>query len=71
MRLGGGDAANIHRLAGQIATLAEVRQNREMLAEIAEAVGGADRLVVLGFGFDPANVELLFPAPLDRTPRCW
>jgi hypothetical protein len=56
---------NINRLAGQVRTLAELRHDGQTLAAIGQAMTGAERLAVLGFGFDPGNVELLFSSPLE------
>lgn len=55
---------NINRLAGQIRTLAELQQDSHTLAAIGQAMTGAEHIALIGFGFDPGNVELLFAQPL-------
>ena len=55
---------NINRLAGQIRTIGEASRDRPTIAAIGAAVTEAQHLAILGFGFDPANVELLFSSPL-------
>lgn len=56
--------ANIHDLADQIRTSAEVMGDAQLLQQIRENVSSAKRLVFLGFGFQPQNVDIL----LDCSP---
>lgn len=55
---------NINRLAGQIRTIGEATRDRPTMDAIGAAMSEARHLAILGFGFDPANVELLFANPL-------
>ena len=57
---------NINRLAGQIRTIGEASHDHPTIAAIGSALAEAQHLAILGFGFDPANVELLFPGPLAQ-----
>jgi hypothetical protein len=60
---------NIHNLAQQIRTSAEVTREQQMLLKIRGMVSGAKRLVFLGFGFQPQNVDLLVDYSLSHDPE--
>ncbi len=60
---------NIHNLAGQIKTLSEQQNNRQLIMALQTAVASAKRLVLLGFGFQPQNIDLLFDRGLSHQPE--
>ena len=60
---------NIHNLAGQIKTLSEQQNNRQLIMALQNAVASAKRLVLLGFGFQPQNIDLLFDRGLSHQPE--
>ena len=60
---------NIHVLAGQIKTLSEQQNNRQLIMALQNAVASAKRLVLLGFGFQPQNIDLLFDRGLSHQPE--
>lgn len=60
---------NIHDLSGLIRTSAEVRLDHQMLLAIRGQVSGAKRIVFLGFGYQPQNVELLVDCGLSHDPE--
>ena len=60
---------NIHNLALGIRTASEVQRDQAMLRQIRAAVSGAKRIVFLGFGFHPANVDLLMDYGLPHDPE--
>jgi hypothetical protein len=60
---------NIHNIAGQIFTLSERQNNRQLIMSLHSAVATAKRLVLLGFGFQPQNIDLLFDRGLSHQPE--
>ncbi len=60
---------NILNLTGQIRTYAEAMRDTEGLRSMRASVVGAKRLVFLGFGFHPQNVDLLIDYPLSHEPE--
>lgn len=60
---------NIHNLAGQIKTLSEQQNNRQLLMALQNSVASAKRLVILGFGHQPQNIDLLFDRGLSHQPE--
>ncbi|MBB3858974.1 hypothetical protein GGQ88_000214 [Novosphingobium hassiacum] len=60
---------NLHAIAGQLKSLGERKESREIVREVRKAVAGAKRLAFLGFGFQPQNVELLFDGSLSHGPE--
>ena len=60
---------NIHNLALQIRTLSELQQNRQAIMQIQNAVTSGKRLVILGFGFQAQNLDLLFDRTLSHNPE--
>jgi hypothetical protein len=60
---------NIHNLAGHIRTLSEQAQNRQLVMALQSAVASAKRLMLLGFGFQPQNIDLLFDRGLSHQPE--
>lgn len=60
---------NIHNIAGQIFTLSERQNNRQLIMDLHNSVASAKRLVLLGFGFQPQNVDLLFDRGLSHQPE--
>jgi hypothetical protein len=60
---------NIHNLAAHIKTLSEQANNRQLLMGMQSAVASAKRLVLLGFGFQPQNIDLLFDRGLSHQPE--
>lgn len=60
---------NIHNLANQIRTLSERQNDRQMIMALQSAVASAKRLVILGFGFQPQNIDLLFDRGLSHQPE--
>jgi hypothetical protein len=59
---------NIHNLAVGIRTASEVQRDQNTLRTIRAAVSGAKRIVFLGFGFQPQNVDLLMDYGLSHDP---
>jgi hypothetical protein len=59
---------NIHNLAMGIRTASEVQRDQNTLRMIRAAVSGAKRIVFLGFGFQPQNVDLLMDYGLSHDP---
>ncbi|MGE3690990.1 MAG: hypothetical protein AB7F98_06380 [Novosphingobium sp.] len=60
---------NIHNLATQIRTLSELQQNQQSIMQIQNAVTFGKRLVILGFGFEAQNLDLLFDRTLSHNPE--
>lgn len=60
---------NIHTLAGHIKTLSERQNDRQLIMALQHAVANAKRLVLLGFGFQPQNIDLLFDRGLSHQPE--
>ncbi len=60
---------NIDHLAQQIRTLSEQASNRPLIMAMHSAVAAAKRLVLLGFGFQPQNIDLLFDRGLSHQPE--
>ena len=60
---------NIQNLALHIRTASEVERDQSMLRAIRAAVTGAKRLVFLGFGFQPQNVDMLVDYSLSHEPE--
>jgi len=60
---------NIHAIAGQIRTHSERMADRDWLHRLRLSVAEAKRLVFLGFGFAPQNMELLFDRSLSHSPE--
>jgi hypothetical protein len=59
---------NIHAIAAQLKSLNERSADRNALRDIRLSVASAKRLVFLGFGFQPQNVDLLFENTLSHHP---
>lgn len=60
---------NIHAIATNLKSLAERRTDRNALRDVRVAVANAKRLVFLGFGFQPQNVDMLFENTLSHNPE--
>ncbi|MDT0507490.1 hypothetical protein [Novosphingobium sp. MMS21-SN21R] len=60
---------NLHAIAAQLKSLHERHSERNAVRDIRLAVAGAKRLVFLGFGFQPQNVDLLFENSLSHNPE--
>ncbi len=60
---------NIHNLAMMIRTSAEVQRDQQMMMQIRSSISGARRIVFLGFGFQPQNVDLLVDYGLSHDPE--
>lgn len=60
---------NLHAIAAQLKSLNERSAERNAVREVRLAVAGAKRLVFLGFGFQPQNVDLLFENSLSHNPE--
>lgn len=60
---------NIHAIAAQLKSLNERSSDRNALRDIRLSVASAKRLVFLGFGFQPQNVDLLFENTLSHNPE--
>lgn len=60
---------NIHAIAAQLKSLNERSADRNALRDIRLSVASAKRLVFLGFGFHPQNVDLLFENTLSHNPE--
>lgn len=60
---------NIHAISAQLKTLGERTADREAVRRIRMAVAGAKRLVFLGFGFQPQNMDLMFENALSHNPE--
>lgn len=60
---------NIHNLSTLIRTSAEVQRDHLMLLAIRGHVSSAKRIVFLGFGYQPQNIELLVDYGLSHDPE--
>lgn len=60
---------NIHNLAAGIRTWGEVMRDHQSLMQLRGAVSNARRLVILGFGFQPQNMEMLVDYSLSHDPE--
>ncbi|MDP3549816.1 MAG: hypothetical protein Q8R81_05420 [Novosphingobium sp.] len=60
---------NLHAIAVQLKSLAERSVDRNAVRDLRLAVASAKRLVFLGFGFQPQNVDLLFENSLSHNPE--
>lgn len=60
---------NIHNLASNIRTASEAQRDQMSLRTIRAAVSNAKRLVFLGFGFQPQNIDLLIDYGLSHDPE--
>jgi hypothetical protein len=60
---------NLHNIATQILTFSERLQDQQTLVAIQHAVATARRLVILGFSFQPQNVDLMFERGLSHQPE--
>jgi hypothetical protein len=60
---------NLHAIAAQLKSLAERSTDRNAVRDLRLAVASAKRLVFLGFGFQPQNVDLLFENSLSHNPE--
>lgn len=60
---------NIHNLSGLIRTSIEVQRDQQMLMQIRNMVSTGKRIVFLGFGFQPQNVDLLVDYGLSHDPE--
>ncbi|MDG2004538.1 MAG: hypothetical protein P8J20_14540 [Novosphingobium sp.] len=60
---------NIHNLAQQIRTSSEVVRDHQGLLTIRGMVSNAKRIVFLGFGFQPQNVDILVDYSLSHDPE--
>jgi hypothetical protein len=60
---------NIHNLAGLIRTSSEAQRDQQMLMQLRGMVSSAKRIVFLGFGFQPQNVDLLVDYGLSHDPE--
>ncbi|MCB2045437.1 MAG: hypothetical protein KDE61_04995 [Novosphingobium sp.] len=60
---------NIQNLAMQIRTPGEVMRDQRALTNIRALVTGAKRLVLLGFGYQPQNVDMLIDYSLSHDPE--
>ena len=60
---------NIHNLSSLIRTTNEVQRDHNLLLQIRSVVSSAKRIVFLGFGFQPQNVELLVDYSLSHDPE--
>jgi len=60
---------NIHNLAQQIRTSADVMRDHQMLLKIRGMVSSSKRIVMLGFGFQPQNVDILIDYSMSHDPE--
>jgi len=60
---------NILNLAQQIRTTSEQLRDQQMTMAIRTATAGSERLVFLGFGYHPQNIEILFDYSLSHEPE--
>lgn len=60
---------NLHAIAAQLKSLAERSADRNAVRDLRLAVANAKRLVFLGFGFQPQNLDLLFENTLSHNPE--
>ena len=60
---------NIHNLAQQIRTSAEIQRDHQMLLKIRGMVSSSKRIVMLGFGFQPQNVDILIDYSMSHDPE--
>lgn len=60
---------NIHAIASQLKSLAERSTDRNAIRDLRLAIAKARRIVFLGFGFQPQNVDLLFENTLSHNPE--
>ena len=61
--------ANIHDLAALVRTSNEIWRSEELVARIRGTIANSKRLVFLGFGFQPQNLDLLIDARLAHVPE--
>ena len=66
---GSDQAWNIQAIAGQIRTHAERQADREWVSRIRRTVAEAKRIVFLGFGYHPQNLDLLFDRTISHNPE--
>ena len=59
---------NLQNLGVEIFTASERMRNRAFVNGLHGAVAGSKKIVFLGFGFDPQNIDFLFGPPLSRDP---
>ncbi|MCW1384715.1 hypothetical protein OLX02_18010 [Novosphingobium sp. KCTC 2891] len=59
---------NIHAIANQIRTCSERLADREWTGRLRRSVAEAKRIVFLGFGFHPQNLDLLFDRTISHNP---
>ncbi len=52
-----------------IRTTSEVQRDQQMMIQIRSSISGAKRIVFLGFGFQPQNVDLLVDYGLSHDPE--
>ena len=60
---------NLYNIATQILTFSERQNDRQAIMAIQNAVAGSRRLVILGFSFQPQNVDLMFERGLSHQPE--
>lgn len=66
---GSDQAWNIQAIAGQIRTHAERVADHDYVSRLRRSVAEAKRIVFLGFGFHPQNLDLLFDRTISHNPE--
>lgn len=66
---GSDQAWNIQAIAGQIRTHAERVADRDYVARLRRSIAEAKRIVFLGFGYHPQNLDLLFDRTISHNPE--
>lgn len=59
---------NLQNLVKEIQTASERMRNRTFVTGLHSALAGSKKIVFLGFGFDPQNVDFLFDYSLSHDP---
>lgn len=60
---------NIHNLAAGIRTSGEIMRDHQALMQMRGMVSNAKRLVFLGYGFQPQNIDMLIDYGLSHDPE--
>ena len=59
---------NLQNLVKEILTASERMRNRQFVTGLHGALAGSKKIIFLGFGFDPQNVDFLFDYSLSHDP---
>lgn len=59
---------NLHNLAKEVLTSSERMNNRQFVTSLHSAIAGSQKIVFLGFDFDPQTIDYLFDYSLSHDP---